>query len=186
MKQTSKYASLCAAIAAILALPTLHAGQVSQNVTLPASVSLSVGATGCSNSPGPTVTVEGTIALGDVCAKVTLSNNEKGTHTTTIVKEYSVALTLSQPITIPKQPVLGGVGGNPYISLQLTDASGNGLSDEVLLGRCVQGLNVSKEVLNQAIINVLAEAISCSNSGGPFINLSGNIVLTRGLNAKLI
>jgi hypothetical protein len=38
----------------------------------------------------------------------------------------------------PKQPVLGGVGGNPWIYLQFIDGQGNALSGERLLGRCVQ------------------------------------------------
>jgi hypothetical protein len=93
---------------------------------------------------------------------------------------------LNQAITIPKQPVLGGVGGNPYIYLQFTNAAGGVMSEEILLGRCVQGLNLSRELINQAILNALVETIGCSNSGGPTISLGGDIVFSHGLSAKLI
>jgi len=43
-----------------------------------------------------------------------------------------------ESITIPKQPVLGGVAGNPFIWVQLEDGNGRALTDEVYLGRCEQ------------------------------------------------
>jgi hypothetical protein len=41
-------------------------------------------------------------------------------------------------LRFPKQPVLGGVGGNPWISVRFASGSGQPLGEEVLLGRCVQ------------------------------------------------
>lgn len=40
------------------------------------------------------------------------------------------------PIVFPKQPVLGGVGGNPWFLIQVMDGDGNALSEEMLIGRC--------------------------------------------------
>jgi hypothetical protein len=161
------------------------AGQASQNVSLPASTTVTINEGDCTNSGGPQVTLEGVIRLGSICAKVILSNNAKGTHTATVVKEYTVSLALDRSITIPKQPVRGGVGGNPHIWLQFTNGSGGAMSEEIYLGRCVQGLNVSRDLINEALINANVEATSCSNSGGPNITLGGEIVLS-GINAKLI
>ena len=43
-----------------------------------------------------------------------------------------------QSIQFPKQPPLGGVGGNPRIYFQLLDGSGSPLSGAYYLGKCVQ------------------------------------------------
>ena len=185
MKSYFKYSAVCTVAALIIAAPPSHGGQVSQNVSLPANTSVTVTETDCHNSGGPQVTLEGVIKLGSVCAKVTLSNNAKGTHTTTVQKEYTVSLALENSITIPKQPVRGGVGGNPHIWLQFTNTGGGGLSEEIYLGRCVQGLNVSRQLVTQALLNALVETSECTNKKGPFITLGGEMVLS-GLNAKII
>jgi len=41
-------------------------------------------------------------------------------------------------LTLPKQPVQGGAGGNPIISVQFLDADDDELSDLFVLGRCNQ------------------------------------------------
>ncbi|HXJ61467.1 MAG TPA: hypothetical protein VNU68_32905, partial [Verrucomicrobiae bacterium] len=64
-------------------------------------------------------------------------NNVKGTHTAEDAREVSLILDGSS-ITLPKQPVNGGVGGNPLISLQFLDDQGQPIGEPVLLGRCVQ------------------------------------------------
>jgi hypothetical protein len=102
-----------------------------------------------------------------------------------VLKEYTVSLALDKSITIPKQPVRGGVGGNPHIWLQFTNGGGGAISEEIYLGRCVQGLSVSRNLINEALVNAIVEATGCSNSGGPNITLGGEIVLS-GMNAKLI
>src|SRR5256885_16801214 len=60
--------------------------------------------------------------------------------------ETVAAVTAGTTIRIPKQPshpfaggTGTGVGGNPWISVQIVDTNGHPLSGEVLLGRCVQG-----------------------------------------------
>ena len=184
MKRFIASTALCLFVAAIGTVQT-HATGVDANLSLSAHVNLTVNEIGCQNSPGPTVTLEGHIVLGAVCAKVLFSNNAKGTHTASVVQEAQVVLSLGQKITIPKQPVLGGVGGNPHIYLQFTDGDGNPVSEEVLLGRCVQGLNVSGDVLEEALAHLDVGATGCSNKGGPFITLGGVLTLS-GLHAKLI
>jgi hypothetical protein len=124
-------------MAAALAVAQTHAAGVNANLSMPAHVNLIVNETDCDNSPGPWITIEGDIVLGNVCAKVLFSNNAKGTHTAEVVGEADVVLSLGEKITIPKQPSRGGVGGNPHISIQFTDGNGEALSEEVYLGRCV-------------------------------------------------
>ena len=185
MKPFIKYPFLCAVIAAIAAPLSASAGEVNQQVDLPARANLTINEADCDNSGGPQVTLEGVINLGNVCVQVTLSNNAKGTHETTVLKKYKVSLALDKSITIPKQPVRGGVGGNPHIWLQFTNGSDGSLSEEIYLGRCVQGLNVSRNLVNEAIINALVEAADCKQKGGPFITIGGDMKLSE-LNAKII
>jgi len=174
------------AAAAIVCAPSVWADQeVSALFDLPIHVSGVVDESGCDNSPGPQVTLGGEIALGGVKARVIFSNNLKGTHTATVVSQFDVDLFLGSVIQIPKQPVLGGVGGNPFIYLQFTDGKGNNLSDEFLLGRCVQGLKVNSDLLGKAIALATVHASDCSNSKGPFITLGGEIILS-GLHASII
>src|SRR5207247_2323494 len=114
------------------------------------------------------------------------SNNVKGTHTVAVVGHYDVQLVANgASISIPKQPVNGGVGGNPYIYLKFTDGKGHDLSGEFFLGRCVQGLNVSADMLQTAAGLANVAAGNCSNKGGPTITLDGQITL-GGLHATFI
>lgn len=172
-------------MAATLAVAQTHAAGMSASLSLPAHVNLIVNETDCDNSPGPWITIEGDIVLGNVCAKVLFSNNAKGTHTAEVVGEAEVVLSLGEKITIPKQPSRGGVGGNPHISIQFTDGNGDALSEEVYLGRCVQGLNVSADLLNEALAQLNVAATGCLNHRGPWITLDGTLTLS-GMNAKLI
>jgi hypothetical protein len=116
---------------------------------------------------------------------LTFSNNAKGTHRATVNREYDVALFLGSSITIPKQPVLGGVGGNPHLYLQFHDGAGTDMTDEVYLGRCVQGLKVTDDLLSAALAVANVHAEGCSNNPGPYITLGGDLVLS-GLHARII
>ena len=88
-------------------------------------------------------------------------------------------------LTIPKQPVNGGVGGNPYIYIKFTDGQSNDLSDEVLLGRCVQGMKISSDLIQNAMAVAHVSSGNCSNKGGPTISVDGEITL-GGLHATFI
>ncbi len=160
--------------------------QVSASFPLSCHVSATVDESGCQNSPGPQITLGGILKFGGVKVRITFSNNAKGTHTATVVGQFDVDLLLEgSTIVIPKQPVLGGVGGNPLIYLEFTDENGNALSHEFLLGRCVQGLTLNTDLLAEALALATVSAADCSNHPGPYINLGGEIVLS-GLHAKII
>ena len=128
--------------------------------------------------------MRGEIALGSVGARVKFSNNAKGTHTATDSTSYDAVLLLGGTLQIPKQPVRGGVGGNPHILIQFHDGNGDNLSDEIYLGRCVQGLSFSADLLTEALARAVIQA-DCSNHPGPYITLGGDITLS-GLNARII
>jgi hypothetical protein len=177
----------------VLAAATLFCSsgaRADQQLSLPFTMKMNLDAmvdeSDCDNSPGPQITLGGIIHLGGLKARVIFSNNAKGTHTAVVVAQYDATLLAEDaPIVLPKQPVLGGVGGNPYIYLQFHDGKGDDLGDEILLGRCVQGLHVTADLLNEALAHANVHAEGCSNRKGPFINLSGDIVLS-GLHARFI
>jgi len=189
MKTKSLLLSMPVALAA-MALLCATSSRADQSLSaafhMPVHVNCVVDESGCNNNPGPTITLGGTIALGGMKARVILANNLKGTHEIQVVNSYDVALLIQDsPIEIPKQPVLGGVGGNPHIYLQFHDGKGQDLSDEFYLGRCVQGLNVSADLLQEAIALATVHSDACSNKGGPNITLGGEITL-GGLHARII
>jgi len=66
-------------------------------------------------------------------------NNAKGTHAYTVQDAVEVeAVAADSTMGIPKQPVCGGIGGNPWISAQFHQGDGTPVGTEALLGRCVQ------------------------------------------------
>src|SRR6266853_2072231 len=185
---TQKFASAAAVLAALtFGATTLWADQdVSVPFNMPLHVSVNVDETGCDNSPGPQITLEGQIALGGLQVQLLFENNVIGTHQTVVTFATNVVLVpLGQDIVIPKQPVLGGVGGNPYIWLQFYDGKGQNLTDPIFLGRCVQGLSLGHDFLNSAVAATIVSAADCSNNPGPTITFDGNQSLS-GLNARFI
>jgi len=141
----------------------------------------------CSNSPGPTITLSGALAFDGIDLKAIFRNNVKGTHEYTDTFSVSgVLLPDGESITIPKQPVLGGAGGNPFIWVQFLDGAGHALTDEIFLGRCVQGLttNIDPSFFLNALVTGEA-SIDCVNHPGPFITFGGGFT-TSGLKARFI
>lgn len=172
---------------ALLGLATARADQqVSAEMEMNLRVNALVNSSDCQNSGGPEVVLDGDITLDGLKLKLIFKNNRKGTHTTYVVKQTSITL-LAQgsKIAIPKQPVRGGVGGNPHLYLQFHDGQGNVLSEEFYLGRCVQGLALSPALVNRAVALANIHTEGCSNKGGPFITLDGNLTLS-GLHANFI
>ncbi len=154
---------------------------------MPVHVTCNVNETGCDNSPGPQITLDGVISLGGLTADLIFQNNVKGTHTK-VVPTWATNIALvpvGGNIIIPKQPVLGGVGGNPYIYLQFLDGKCNALSDEIFLGRCVQGLALEGDFLNDVAGWTSVDSDGCFNHPGPVITMGGQIVLS-GLKARII
>lgn len=148
------------------------------NIPIPASMSLTLSADDCSNNPGPFITLEGVTVLGGFGVEMSFTNNMKRTHEYTADKIVDVSLSPSlQTITIPKQPVLGGTGGNPFIWIQFVNAAGTPTSPEYFIGRCVQGGKWGfNQVRSATGAGSLAfTAIRCENSPGPFITFDAGI-----------
>lgn len=204
-RQTNLLVGLCAAaiaLAALGALPLSAAGgaprtagttsdaigaqTVSATVPMPETAHVDMSSSGCDNSPGPYITLSGGLALGGLGVELIFQNNVKGTHTHVEETTASViVIPAGQSLTIPKQPVQGGVGGNPFIWIQFTDANGKALSDEIFLGRCVQGLFAADASwVASALATATITGGTCDNTGST-ISLSGELSLS-GIRARLI
>ena len=152
----------------------------------PGTMSATPQASMCNNAPGPFITLNGELALEGINGRLIFRNNKKGTHEASEdVTVDVVLLNEGETIQFAKQPPLGGVGGNPFIFLQFLDGTMTPFSDPQLLGRCVQGLDPVVEDLDLSSVGeVSVTSGGCSNKGGPFISLSGEITLS-GINARL-
>ena len=170
------------AVSSYLALSGVN---VSDTVHCPASFRCNVTTQACSNNPGPFITLDGEITLGAIDAVLIFRNNFRGTHEREEGISVRVSLSPERVIRFNKQPPLGGVGGNPFIFLQLCDGDWNPLSDKVLLGRCVQGLLPARLNFGHFADVFATIAGSCENNPGPFITLDGDISF-GGINAKLV
>ena len=123
-----------------MATPALAQKTVSRSFAMPAQVNAMMSMTGCQNAPGPQITMEGEISLGGLTVEMLFRNNVKGTHNYTVQNAVEVeAVAADSTMGIPKQPVLGGIGGNPFIWIHIMDGNNHPLSGEIFLGRCVQG-----------------------------------------------
>lgn len=158
------------------------------SLPIPVTIDADFSAYDCSNNPGPQITFSGGSFLGGYGVEMTFTNNMKGTHTFT--DGHTVDVTVmpeNQAIVIPKQPVLGGVGGNPFIWVQFVDAKGAALTGEIFVGRCVQGAgwHVTQSATTTASAVATFTVESCENSPGPFISFESGVTMA-GMSAKII
>ncbi len=192
-----KRLALLASIAMSLALaPAARALQmVTTSLSEPMNLQATVSAFDCENSPGPWINFEGAVTLGGMNVQMIFRNNiNKDVHTLVEDIETVAGVAAGTTVRIPKQPshpfeggAGTGVGGNPWISMQIVDTNGNPLSGEILLGRCVQGafspsIDFSASVIGQAVV----ETVDCTNNPGPNINVSGSMSVSPGIKARII
>src|SRR5262249_2777921 len=112
----------------------------------------------------------------------------KGTHTYTDgVHVDASILAAGLSVVLPKQPSRGGVGGNPFIWIQMLDGRGSAMTDEIYLGRCVQG-NFQEQASFALPMRAVVEydVTNCENSPGPNITLGGSLSLESGLQCRMI
>jgi hypothetical protein len=187
--------TLVALMAGVTWVPVTHAQQtVTQSVSIPAKLQGSLTAWDCTNSPGPWITFQGEIALGGLNVELVFRNNiNRDVHTLVEDGQVVSAVTIGEKIVIPKQPSHvfldgsgTGVGGNPWISIQLVDRNGSPLTQEILLGRCVQGaFTPAADFFAGAFAQALVNVMDCTNNPGPFINVSGSVGFS-GVKARFI
>jgi hypothetical protein len=165
--------------------PAFATQTVTTNVNEQVAVNLALQATDCSNNPGPFITLGGTIGFGAVSAQFLFENNVKGTHSFTSTVT-ATAVPSGFNIQIPKQPVLGGVGGNPYIFVQFVDSNGNPITSPVFIGRCVQGdMSGFASLSIPSTITSNIAALECDNTASD-VDFSGNLVTNQAVTAQII
>src|SRR5947199_8630659 len=94
-------------------LSVAHAGTTaSATFETPVNVQTSISTSGCSNSPGPTITLQGALSLGGIGVKLLFENNVIGTHTYTLeLTASATVIPQVKRIQLPKQPVFVCLGG---------------------------------------------------------------------------
>jgi hypothetical protein len=181
MKVDLKRLTASAGVVTSLTLaPAAHALQaVTTGFSEPMNLQAIVSTFDCENSPGPWINFEGAVTLGGMNVQMIFRNNiNKDVHTLVEDIQTVTAVAAGTTIRIPKQPshpfadgTGTGVGGNPWISIQLVDTNGQALS-----------IDFSASVVGQALV----EALDCTNNPGPFINVSGSMSVSPGIKARII
>ncbi len=113
---------------------------MTQSAVTTASAYATFTVTGCENSPGPYISFTSGVTMAGLSARIIFRNNDNpvgGPHEADVTRNAAV-IPAGLSLTFPKQPVLGGVGGNPWIFAGFTDVHGTALGDPTLLGRCEQ------------------------------------------------
>ena len=195
--KTLRGAAAVTLFATLGATPFAHAVQsVSTSVSLPVALQGTLSTFDCSNSPGPRITFEGEISLSGVNIQLIFRNQRTAGAPHELIQDVQIAqgIVAGQKIVIPKQPSQAfaggsgtGVGGNPFIWMQLLDTNGKALTGEMFLGRCVQGLfNPSADFLTPVTAQAIVEVLDCTNNPGPFINVSGSASFSPGVKVRFI
>src|SRR6266702_2267698 len=94
----------------------------------------------CENSPGPYISFTSGMTMAGMSARIIFRNNDNpvgGPHNADVTRDVTL-IPAGLNVTFPKQPVLGGVGGNPWIFAAFTDGNGTAQGAATLLGRCEQ------------------------------------------------
>lgn len=155
---------------------------------MPVTVAAVITADNCTNNPGPQITFSGVTSLGGFSVRTIFRNNMKGTHEREENTSVDVSLQADgEEIVIPKQPVRGGTGGNPFIWVQFLDENGEPASEEIFVGRCVQGssFKMAHSMASSALSSTKYSVNGCENSPGPEISFDASLGIA-GINARII
>lgn len=177
--------------------PVAYAMQsVSTSFAMPAALQGTLTTFDCDNSPGPRITFEGAMTLGGVNVQLIFRNQREAGAPHERVEEVQMAVGVAagEKIVIPKQPSHAyadgegtGVGGNPFIWLQLVGTNGQPLTGEIFLGRCVQGVfNPTADFFTPVLAQAVLDVLDCTNNPGPFIYVSGSNSFSPGVKARFI
>lgn len=195
MRRRKKFTALLGTFIALTlvtlgAVPAQTIQQVSTNFSMPAQLSGTVSVSDCANAPGPQITLEGALVLAGVDVALIFRNQrEAGAPHERVeeIQQVATGVPAGEQIVIPKQPVRGGTGGNPFIWVQLIDTNGNALTGEIFLGRCVQGpWPVSQSLVMPATATAILAVLDCTNNPGPFITVDGSLSFFPGVKARFI
>jgi hypothetical protein len=170
--------------AGVIAAPVMAETKYQATIGLPGTMTYDPSFT-CDNK-GSNITLTGNITINKTLpvARIELWNSPPGSKTAVLQNAFSVSLQDENGGNLydksPKQPSLGGVGGNPYFWFAL---DGQSLSQAQFLGRCVEQSTPRKIARNfnqGAILSLALSQLDCNNTGGP------NITITAGRNENAV
>src|SRR4029450_5380386 len=117
--------SIMALLAAVLLVLTGEAAakdRIQQTFDVPAQFTAMVQTSGCSATPGPQVTLAGSLVISPVDLDVIFSHPQhSGDPQSSVEVRKTVVPPNAPPTAAPQQSVVGPMGGNPFLWLQLTD-----------------------------------------------------------------
>jgi len=182
--------STLALLAAVLLVLTGEAAakdRIQQTFDVPAQFTASIQTSNCSAMPGPQVNLAGSLVISPVDLDVIFSKPQhSGDPQSSVEVRRAVVPPNAPPTAAPQQSVVGPMGGNPFLWIQLTDSKGRPLTSEIFLGRCDQGQfspTIDMALPTEAIGQVSAD--SCDVSSGPVISLDGQLQ-TGAIHGKVI
>lgn len=150
-------------VLAIVAVPPAHAAgrRYGQQINVPVTLQAIVEAMDCSNHQGAYVNFGGSYEVGSINAHVHFKSGKTsvlGSGDSEFVENVEVVPATSGSFN--KQPSLGGVGGNPYIWVQINNDAW------IYAGRCVQGFRMVIDRTYQvpSTVSTFNKSMTCSNT----------------------
>jgi len=164
---------------------TAPAPEVRQDFLMPVHATAIAQLSGCNSTQGVAVALNGELALAGLGARLTFYNNDKRTQGATIVAQGQAGvIPAGTTISIPRQPGVTEVRGNPTVFMQLVDGSDRPVTSEVVLGACAATLtSFTSDFQLPAVAR--ATLTSCQNSPGPNITVSGELAIEAGVVARV-
>jgi len=151
--------------------------RIQQSIDIPAQFAATIQTMDCNATPGPRVTLEGSLSVAPLDLDVIFSHLIGAPDPQSSVSVRKTVVPPNAPPTpAPQQAIVGAMGGNPFLWLQLTDSKGKPLTSEIFLGRCDQGqFQQTIEFSLPSETSAGVSATSCEESTGPVISLDGQI-----------
>lgn len=152
------------------------------NYKIPVTAEFNMTPKVCDNRTS-TIDLSGTLTFPGLAVRILFQNQDNNTtkgngwHSGTVTSTAQMTIYDLNPDSIPKQPVNGGVGGNPRIWIELLDqATGQPLGDPVQVGRCVMGKSYQTGKYTNYLdgsASALLTALTCDQKGS-FVHIDGD------------
>ena len=186
---TRQRSTLALLVAVLLVLTGEAAAndRIQQSFAVPAQFTAMIQTTECNATPGPRVNLAGNLVISPVDLDVIFSHPQRSNDPQASVEvRRAVVPPNAPPTAAPQQSIVGPMGNNPFLWLQLTDSKGRALTSEVFLGRCDQGqFSPTIDLALQAQATGEVTAGSCDASTGPVVMLNGQLEM-ESIHGKVI
>jgi hypothetical protein len=177
-----KIISLAAIVLAVVTGNALAVKQVDKTLTIPAEYSATILTSNCLGAPGPQVMIQSEINPVGLEAEIIFSQPGKADQ----FMAGQEVVPQNVPIPLTQQSVVGGLGDNPFLWLQITDARGKALTSEIFLGQCSQGSFSPTAVVNVPVEATAEVSASGCEAADPTVTLNNSQVEFAAINGRLI